>query len=199
MQGSNDSLLRYPLLQSSHFWSCKKSLWADRVLFATPPEICCSNPRAKANSERQTLRGKLFPCEVQHLAAASPALRGPRNHEVSPAELKLISASSGKMRDKASKKKDKKLMRYFFFYAGDHSFAQEWKERSEESGSSCCPTPTAFCSSSGRGERDLKCAMIGKHSTRCIRDIESNTNHIPGYLFVFLVQTLYANIRHIDK
>lgn len=52
MQGSNHSLLRYPLLQSSHFWSCKKSLWADRVLFAIPPEICCSNPRAKANSER---------------------------------------------------------------------------------------------------------------------------------------------------
>lgn len=41
--------------------------------------------------------------------------------------------------------------------------------------------------------------MIGKHTTGCIKDIEGNLNHIPHYLFVFLVQTLYANIRHINK
>lgn len=73
------------------------------------------------------------------------------------------------------------------------------KEGSEESGLSCSLTPTTFCSPSGQWEGDLKYAMIGKHSTGCIKDIEGNINHIPGYLVVLLVQTLYANIRHIDK
>ena len=99
---------------------------------------------------------------------------------VSPAELKPNSAASGKKPDKAFKKKGKKSMPYFFFYAGDHSFTQECKEGSEESGSSC--SLNNFCSSSGLWEGDLKCALIGKHSTGCIKDIEGNINHISGYL-----------------
>lgn len=41
--------------------------------------------------------------------------------------------------------------------------------------------------------------MISEHNTGCIKDTEGNINYIPADLFAFLVQTLYANIRHIDK
>ena len=52
LRGSNPSLVRYPLLQGSHFWSCKKSLQADAILSYITTEICCSNLHPKANCER---------------------------------------------------------------------------------------------------------------------------------------------------
>lgn len=68
---------------------------------------------------------------------------------VPPAEPKHNSVATRKKPDTAFKKKDQKSMHYFFFCDGDHSFTQECKEGSEESGLSCSLTSTTFCSSSG--------------------------------------------------
>lgn len=115
------------------------------------------------------------------------------NHEGPCSELKPNSV--------ASRKKDQKTKVCIIFIPVLVTTALRKSGRKEVKKVGCCAlslTSSTLWSSSSCWKGHLKCAMRGKQSSGCIRDMKGSINHISGDLFASPVQTLYANIRHIS-
>lgn len=158
----------------------------------------CSNLHPKASWERYMWAGHTSPGEVQHFAS-SAATRVPAVNW----SLILLHDLKKKKQPTLIKplKRRIKTKVCIIFIPVLVTAALRKSVRKEVRKVGCCAHShqQLFWSSSSWWEGDLKCAMRGKQSSGCIKDIEGSINHISGYLFVSPVQTLCVNIRRINK